>query len=122
MPSRSPRAAAGSIRAWAMPYLPRSMPASTSVAGRGPEAALRLSPMELEHPRLLPGVLVPDPDRDPRRRSTRDWIVDFFCFLIAVVGGFLVFADGMGEMNEELQFYDLVGGSLASLALWWRRR
>jgi signal transduction histidine kinase len=78
--------------------------------------------MELEHPRLLPGVLVPDPDRNPRKRSTRDWMVDVFCFLIAVVGGFLVFAEAMDRMSETLQFYDLVGGALASLALWWRRR
>jgi signal transduction histidine kinase len=98
------------------------MPASTSVAGRGPAAALRLSPMELEHPRLLPGVLVPDPDRDPRRRSTRDWIVDFACFFIAIVFGFLVFADGMDGMSDDQQFFDLVGGLVASLALWWRRR
>jgi hypothetical protein len=48
--------------------------------------------MELEHPRLLPGVLVPDPERDPRKRSTRDWLVDLACFLVAVIGGFLVFA------------------------------
>jgi signal transduction histidine kinase len=78
--------------------------------------------MELEHPRLLPGVLVPDPDRDPRRRSTRDWIVDFACFFVAVVGGFLVFAEAADRMSDELQFYDLVGGALACLALWWRRR
>ena len=98
------------------------MPASTSVAGRGPAAALRLSPMQLEHPRLLPGVLVPDPDRDPRRRSTRDWIVDFACFFVAIVFGFLVFADGMDGMSDDQQFFDLVGGLVASLALWWRRR
>jgi hypothetical protein len=46
--------------------------------------------MELEHPRLLPAVLVPDPDVRGHRRSTRDWIVDAACFVIAVVGGFLV--------------------------------
>ena len=78
--------------------------------------------MELEHPRLLPAVLVPDPDADPRRRTTRDWIVDFSCFLIAFVGGFLVFAEGVDRMSDELQFYDLVGGALACTALWWRRR
>jgi signal transduction histidine kinase len=78
--------------------------------------------MELEHPRLLPGVLVPDPDRDPRRRSTRDWIVDVACFVIAIVGGFLVFAESMDRMSDDLQFFDLVGGLLACLALWWRRR
>jgi signal transduction histidine kinase len=78
--------------------------------------------MELEHPRLLPGVLVPDPERDPRKRSTRDWLVDLACFLVAVVGGFLVFAESADRMSDSLQFYDLVGGSVASLALWWRRR
>jgi len=91
------------------------------VAGRPCEAYI-WSAMELEHPRLLPGVLVPDPDRDPRRRSTRDWIVDVFCFVIAVIGGFLVFAETMDRMSDSLQFYDLVGGAIASLALWWRRR
>jgi signal transduction histidine kinase len=78
--------------------------------------------MELEHPRLLPGVLVPDPERDPRKRSTRDWLVDLACFLVAVIGGFLVFAEGVDRMSDSLQFYDLVGGGVASLALWWRRR
>ena len=78
--------------------------------------------MSVEHPRLLPGVLVPDPDRDPRRRSTRDWIVDVFCFVIAVVAGFLLFAEAAGRMSDELQFFDLVGGAIACLALWWRRR
>lgn len=65
---------------------------------------------------------MPDPDRDPRRRSTRDWLVDVACFVIAVVGGFLVFAESADRMSDTLQFYDLVGGALASLVLWWRRR
>ena len=78
--------------------------------------------MSVEHPRLLPGVLVPDPDRDPRRRSTRDWIVDVFCFVMAVVFGFLVFAEAMDRMSDELQFFYLVGGTIACVALWWRRR
>jgi signal transduction histidine kinase len=78
--------------------------------------------MELEHPRLLPGVLVPDPDRNPRKRSTRDWIVDVACFLIAVIGGFLVFAEAEPAMSGPLAFYDLVGGAMCCVALWWRRR
>jgi signal transduction histidine kinase len=78
--------------------------------------------MSVEHPRLLPGVLVPDPDADRTRRSTRDWIVDIACFVIAVIGGFLLFAEGADRMSENLQFFDLVGGAIASLALWWRRR
>ena len=77
---------------------------------------------ELDHPRLLPGVLVPDPDRDPRRRTTRDWIVDVTCVLIALFVGFLVFAEAHDRMSDELQFYDLVGGAISSLALFWRRR
>jgi len=78
--------------------------------------------MSVEHPRLLPGVLVPGTDRDRTRRSTRDWIVDFACFLIAVAGGFLVFADAADRMSDDLQFFDLVGGAVACTALWWRRR
>jgi signal transduction histidine kinase len=78
--------------------------------------------MSVEHPRLLPGVLVPDPDADPTRRSTRDWIIDVALFLIAVVGGFLLFATEVDGMSDELQFFDLVGGLLASLSLWLRRR
>jgi signal transduction histidine kinase len=77
---------------------------------------------ELEQPRMLPGVLVPDPDRDPRKRTTRDWIVDFTCFAVAIVFGFLVFAEAMDQMSDDQQFFDLVGGFIASLALWWRRR
>jgi signal transduction histidine kinase len=98
------------------------MAAATSVAGRERRVPLRLTAMTVEHPRLLPGVLVPDPDRDFRRRSMRDWIVDFAGFLLAIVFGFLVFAEGMERMSDELQFFDLVGGAVASLALWWRRR
>ena len=78
--------------------------------------------MELDHPRLLPGVLVPDPDRNPRKRSTRDWIVDVFCFAIAVLGGVLVFSEAEPEMSETLAFYDLLGGAICCVALWWRRR
>ena len=77
---------------------------------------------QLEHPRLLPGVLVPDPDGRAHRRSTRDWIVDVSCFLLAVLGGLLIYAEGVDRMSEELQTYDLVAGALASLALWQRRR
>ena len=76
----------------------------------------------LEHPRLLPGILVPDPDADHARRTTRDWIVDVSCFAIAVIGGFLVFAEAADRMSDEFQFYDLVGGAIGTLLLWGRRR
>ena len=76
----------------------------------------------LEHPRLLPGILVPDPDADHARRTTRDWIVDVSCFAIAVIGGLLVFAEAADRMSDEFQFYDLVGGAIGTLLLWGRRR
>ena len=78
--------------------------------------------VDLDHPRLLPGVLVPDPDRDPRRRTTRDWLVDLTCVAISITVGFLVFAEAHDRLSDEMQFYDLVGGLVASLALFWRRR
>jgi signal transduction histidine kinase len=83
------------------------------------------SRVELEHPRLLPAMLVPDPDAEGRpRRTTRDWIVDVLAFLIAIGVGatmFLFEASTSGE-SDELLFWDLLFGSLACIALWWRRR
>jgi signal transduction histidine kinase len=76
----------------------------------------------LEHPRLLPGILVPDPDADRARRSTRDWIVDVLCFLIAVIGGLAVFAEAEPRMSEGLIVADLLVGVPTWIALWWRRR
>jgi signal transduction histidine kinase len=78
---------------------------------------------QIEHPRLLPGVLIPDPDADPTRRSTRDWLVDIAAFVIAVFGGLIVFADAESNgMSDTLQFVDLVGGLIVCLMLWVRRR
>jgi signal transduction histidine kinase len=78
---------------------------------------------QIEHPRLLPSVLIPDPDADPTRRSTRDWMVDIAAFVIAVFGGLLVFADAESRgMSETLQIVDLLGGVIACGLLWVRRR
>jgi signal transduction histidine kinase len=78
---------------------------------------------QVEHPRLLPGVLIPDPDADPTRRSTRDWMVDVVAFAIAVIGGLAVFADAESRgMSDTLQVLDLAGGMVVCLALWVRRR
>ena len=33
-----------------------------------------------------------------------------------------MFAEGADRMSDELQFFDLLGGAVACLALWWRRR
>ena len=76
----------------------------------------------LEHPRLLPGILVPDPDADRTRRTTRDWIVDVACFVIAVIGGLAVFAEAEPRMSEGLIAADLALGAAACIALWLRRR
>ncbi len=76
----------------------------------------------LEHPRLLPGILVPDPDADRTRRTTRDWIVDVACFVIAILGGLAVFAEAEPRMSEGLIAVDLALGAAACTALWVRRR
>ena len=76
----------------------------------------------LEHPRLLPGILVPDPDADRARRSTRDWIVDVACFVIAVLGGLAVFVEAEPQMSEGLVVADLLIGAAACLTVWLRRR
>jgi signal transduction histidine kinase len=78
---------------------------------------------QVEHPRLLPGVLIPDPDTDPRRRTTRDWIVDVLAFAIGVIGGLTLFAEAESHgMSDTLQLIDLMGGTVVCLALWVRRR
>jgi len=80
-----------------------------------------------DHPTLLPALLVADPGAEPGRvrRSTRDWIVDSVCFLLAVGLGVLVFFIFQFQHrlpSEPLLTVDLVTGGLACVALWWRRR
>jgi signal transduction histidine kinase len=78
--------------------------------------------VELEHPRLLPAMLVPE--HAGSRRTTRDWIVDVLCVLAAAVIGLLVFAQAhdQAEFSDGFTFLDIVAGTLACLALWVRRR
>ena len=87
-----------------------------------------MSSVELEHPRLLPAVLVPHPEADPDenrvRRTTRDWIVDVACVLLAILLGALAFAadatrDGV---PDAVRAVDLLLGIPACLAVWLRRR
>jgi signal transduction histidine kinase len=80
--------------------------------------------VELEHPRLLPGVLVPDPDADPLRRSTRDWLVDITAFVVALVAGagFFIADYERTDPAGGLVFFDLLFGVLSCCALWVRRR
>jgi signal transduction histidine kinase len=80
----------------------------------------------VEHPGLLPAVLVPHPDADPDatrlRRSTRDWIVDITAFLGALaLGAASFFAEG-SDAPGALVFMDLVFGLIACCLLWLRRR
>lgn len=80
-----------------------------------------------DHPTLLPASLLADPDVDtgPGARTTRDWIVDTLCFLLAVGSGVLVyFILGIqGRLPPmPLQAVDVAVGAAGSVALWWRRR
>jgi signal transduction histidine kinase len=77
---------------------------------------------ELEYPRLLPSVLVPEAER--RGRTARDWIVDALAFGVAVFGGLAIFGD-THDKNDYAEWFialDLLCGAVACLALWWRRR
>jgi signal transduction histidine kinase len=74
--------------------------------------------IDVEHPRLLPGVLVPD--HSGPRRTMRDWLVDAASFLFAVVIGAVAFSDA--APSSGFAFADAAAGVAACLALWWRRR
>ncbi|MFE1023697.1 sensor histidine kinase [Streptomyces sp. NPDC058818] len=79
---------------------------------------------------VLPAALVEDlypesrrPGRRPRR-TARDWIVDFTCFLLAVVIGLLA-ADTLQDepdLSPAMEVADQVVGALACAAVWLRRR
>lgn len=77
--------------------------------------------------RWLPASLTTDPDEHPEsrvRRSTRDWIVDACCFLLA--GGWGVYSATIvpdrASVAEPLLVADQLVGAAACIALWWRRR
>lgn len=63
-------------------------------------------------------------DGAPRQaRSRRDWLVDSALFALAVGSGVLLFDEASSRPAPDgLLAADLVFGSLACLALWWRRR
>jgi signal transduction histidine kinase len=77
---------------------------------------------QLEYPRLLPSVLVPE--HRGGKRTTRDWIVDWLCFFIALAVGTLVFADAHdhNDLPEWFQALDGLFGIAACFSLWTRRR
>lgn len=68
------------------------------------------------------------PDSDPSRRrdlnrSRRDWVVDSVFFGAAVVFGLLLVDEASSRVSSEpLLAADLIFGTAACLALWWRRR
>jgi signal transduction histidine kinase len=77
---------------------------------------------ELEYPRLLPSVLVPE--YAGARRTTRDWIVDWLAFLAAIVIGAIAFMAAYDKQDYPDWFvmWDLVAGAVACFTVWMRRR
>ena len=83
--------------------------------------------MDVDQPRLLPSVLVPE--HAGSKRTTRDWIVDVMCFLAAVVLGAIAFATSHDDTAQHVRDYadwfvmwDVVAGIAACGAVWLRRR
>jgi signal transduction histidine kinase len=78
---------------------------------------------QLDHPGLLPSVLVPREDGSTSR-STRDWIVDTAAFALALAVGlaFLAEEDHRAALSEEQWAADAIVGFLCCCALWLRRR
>ncbi|GHB17379.1 two-component sensor histidine kinase [Streptomyces viridiviolaceus] len=79
---------------------------------------------------MLPSAVIEqlDPAADPSgqrpRRTARDWIVDFSCFLLAVLIG-LVAADTLEQERDlprVMEGIDQLIGALACAAVWLRRR
>src|SRR4051812_3322703 len=69
---------------------------------------------------LLPaGVLG---DGAGRGRSLRDWIVDLVLFAFAGSGGLLFLAQTWVQHSTATLVLDVLGGGVACLSLWWRRR
>ncbi|MGY0490909.1 sensor histidine kinase [Streptomyces sp. WG-D5] len=88
------------------------------------------TPAERWRRRLLPSAVADEPDLDPdgrpgrRRRTARDWIVDFSCFGISVFFG-LIFAEQVWDdpnTPPALALIDQVLGAAACAAIWLRRR
>ncbi|WP_414930648.1 histidine kinase [Streptomyces sp. SHP 1-2] len=77
---------------------------------------------------LLPSALVEQLDPEPSgrrpRRTARDWLVDFSCFLLAVLLGVLNLETLRREpgLGQGLSAADQVIGALACAAVWLRRR
>lgn len=81
----------------------------------------------LEHSTLVPASLLPpeDPSRG-NRRTVRDWLVDALVFVVAVVGGSVIFASTIDSAVHHVSDGDTVIdwalGAVACGLLWVRRR
>lgn len=67
---------------------------------------------------LLPGALRAAPDS---RRSARDWVVDVTMFVLALTIGAIVLSDSWDSHTTATLAIDVVAGTGACVALWWRR-
>jgi signal transduction histidine kinase len=89
----------------------------------------------VDHPSLIPALLLADaledPDsegtspRGPVSRSVRDWVVDASLVILAAGIGLIVVVDAAIHPvppSQPLLVLDVVTGLLGCLALWWRRR
>jgi signal transduction histidine kinase len=77
-------------------------------------------PMKLEHPSLLPSLLLgraPGTDEAFPRRTKRDWVVDSAMIALSVLVGLL----GL-EWGAPLWWLNLAGGLVAAQLVWVRRR
>ncbi|HVX44557.1 MAG TPA: histidine kinase [Mycobacteriales bacterium] len=82
--------------------------------------ARRIDP---DYPSLLPAVLRAPSDVAPMRRTTRDWIVDVLCFLLAGLISLMAFTsqyhwEGLSRWTA----LDLIVGIGCWMSLWFRRR
>jgi signal transduction histidine kinase len=55
------------------------------------------------------------------RRTARDWVVDAVLFAAAVGSGVFVLASTWDQHSDPVKVADIVLGSAACVALWWRR-
>ncbi|MFE7985314.1 sensor histidine kinase [Streptomyces cellulosae] len=94
------------------------------------DKAARTAPVYTGPRWFFPSALIHelDPDASPSgrrpRRTARDWVVDFSCFLLAVLIG-LVGAEALRDNTElphAVAVLDQVLGALSCAAVWLRRR
>ncbi len=83
----------------------------------------------LDHPNLVPAALLPPEDPaglGPSRRTGRDWFVDIVFFMLAGLFGvviyFSILGSAVGSVSVPAMTVDLIGGLVACVLLWWRRR